>query len=102
VQYVKSFEGHALVEYEIVAIKAEYENSLYQHLFDKVWGFWGEVEEDIRVLTDNLKSPSKIISIRYQFGLNFDEDKLEEVGEKINEEIGVWIEKNSAKDCVFA
>lgn len=101
-QYVKSFEGHALVEYEIVAIKAEYKDSLYQHLFDNVWGFWGEVEEDICVLTDNFKSPSKIISIRYQFGLNFDEDKLEEVGEKINEEIEAWIAKTSARGSVFA
>ena len=101
-EFVKSFTGHALVEYEIVAIKAEFKDSLHQHLFDNVWNFWGEVEEDIRVLTDNFKSPTKIVSVRYQFGLNFDEDKLDEVGEKIDEEIAVWISKNSSIDSVFA
>ena len=99
---ITSVETMVFVTYEIAPIPAAFEDSLYQHLLNAVWGDRREVEEDIRVMVHVTKGGKFIREIRYQFGENYDEFYAEEIGELIDKEIGVWAAKTNAYDIVAA
>ena len=91
-----------LVTYEIKPISAAYKQSLYQHLFENVWAKRREADEDIRVLTDNISSPTYINAVRYQFGCEYDEDLAQEIGALIDAEISKWAATTSVVDVLVA
>jgi len=99
--YVRTDETAIFVTYEITPLKGHFKNSLYQHLFDNVWGERREAEEDIRVVCDKTTN-NLITGIRYQFGSDFDADEAKKVGELIDKQIRVWIAKNNIADVVEA
>ena len=99
---ITSVETMVFVTYEIAPIPAAFEDSLYQQLFDAVWGDSGAVDEDIRVMVHVTKGGKFIREIRYQFGESYDEFYAEEIGELIEKEIGVWAAKTNAYDIVAA
>lgn len=89
-----------LVSYSTPLIPACFSKSLYQHMFDNVWGLRSEVEEDIRVVCDDTKSPKYITEIRYQFGNDFSEELADKIGELINEQMIIWLAKSSIDEIV--
>ena len=91
-----------LVTYAIKPISAAYQQSLYKHLFDNVWAKRREAEEDIRVLTDDFKSPTCVNAVRYQFGSDYDEDMAQEIGALIDAEISKWAATTSVADALEA
>ena len=97
---ITSVETMVFVTYEIAPIPAAFEDSLYQHLFDAVWGDSGAVDEDIRVMVHVTKGGKFIREIRYQFGENYDEFYADEIGELIDKEISVWAAKTNVYDIV--
>jgi len=92
--HVKVAKTIAFVTYEITPISIGWKDSLYQHLFNKVWKKRGGVQESIDVICDKFSS-DYVTEIRYQFGYDFDEYEADEVGEMIDEEISVWANKNN-------
>jgi len=99
---ITNVETMIFVTYEISPIPAAFEDSLYQHLLDAVWGDSGMVDEDIRVMVHSFEGESWISEIRYQFGENYDEFYADEIGELIDKEISVWAAKTNFKDIVTA
>ena len=100
-QKVNKTETIVLVSYSTPAIPACFENSLYQHLFDNVWGYNGHcVDEDLRVICDSFQDPKYITGIRYQFGSDFDEDMADEIEGLLNEQLEVWLVKNNIEELV--
>ncbi len=100
-QKVNKTETIVLVSYSTPAIPACFKNSLYQHLFDNVWGYNGHrVEEDLRVICDSFQDPKYITEISYQFGSDFDEDMADEIEELLNEQLEVWLAKNNIEELV--
>lgn len=99
---ITDVETMIFVTYKIEPIAAAFEDSLYQHLFDAVWGDRGEVDEDIRVMVHSFEGESWISEIRYQFGESYDRFYAEEIGELIEKEIGVWAAKTNINDILTA
>jgi len=99
---ITNVETMIFVTYEISPIPAAFEDSLYQHLLDAVWGDMSAVDEDIRVMVHITKGGKFISEIRYQFGENYDEFYADEIGELIEKEINVWAAKTNFKDIVAA
>ena len=97
---ITSVETMIFVTYEIAPIPAAFEDSLYQHLLDAVWGDMSAVDEDIRVMVHITKGGKFIREIRYQFGENYDEFYADEIGELIDKEISVWAAKTNVYDIV--
>ncbi len=97
---ITNVETMIFVTYQVEPIPAAFEDSLYQHLLDAVWGDRREVDEDIRVMVHSFEGESWISEIRYQFGESYDEFYAEEIGELIDKEIGVWAAKTNAYDIV--
>lgn len=97
---ITSVDATVFVTYAIAPIPAAFKQSLYQHLFDTVWGDRCEVEEDLRVVTEAVDFASSITAIRYQFGSDFDSNMAEEVGALIDKEISVWAAKTNVYDTV--
>ena len=56
----------------------------------------------IRALVYSFEGESWISEIRYQFGEDFDELLMREIGELIEKEISVWAAKTNFKDIVAA
>ena len=83
------------VTYSITPISAAFEESLERHLFKEVWGDRSEADEDICVLTNTVNNNKMITEVRYQFGYSYDEDRAEEIGELIDEQISRWADKTS-------
>ena len=99
---ITNVETMIFVTYQVVPIPAAFEDSLYQHLLDAVWGDMSAVDEDIRVMVHITKGGKFISEIRYQFGENYDEFYADEIGELIEKEINVWAAKTNFKDIVAA
>ena len=99
---ISNVETMILVTYQIAPIPAEFKDSLYQHLFDAVWGDRRMADEDIRVMVYSLEGESWISEIRYQFGEDYDQFLAEEIGELIDKEISVWAAKNDLYDIICA
>jgi hypothetical protein len=99
-QKVNKTETIVLVSYSTPAIPACFKNSLYQHLFDNVWGQRNEAEEDLRVMCDGIGDDLHITEIRYQFGSDFNEDMADEIEELLNEQLKVWLAKNNIEEFV--
>ena len=99
---ISNVETMIFVTYQITRIPAEFENSLYQHLLDAVWGDRRMVDEDIRVMVYGCEGESWISEIRYQFGEEYDNFLAEEIGELIDKEISVWVAKNNVHDAICA
>ena len=59
-------------------------------------------DEDIRVLVHGYEGELWISEIRYQFGEDFDELLMREIGELIEKEISVWAAKTTVIDIVTA
>ncbi len=97
---ITSVETTVFVTYTIKPVPAAFKQSLYEHLFDTVWGDRREVEEDLRVLTGFVDFENCLTAIRYQFGSDFDSNMAEEVGALIEKEIGVWAAKTNVYDIV--
>jgi hypothetical protein len=97
---ITSVETMIFVTYEIAPIPAAFEDSLYQHLLDAVWGDMSAVDEDICVMVHITKGGKFISEIRYQFGENYDEFYADEIGELIDKEISVWAAKTNVYDIV--
>ena len=88
------------VYYKINPLNSAFEDSLYRHLLSEVCikrNGWGE---SISVMTDKFKNPKYITEIRYQFGSDFDEDMIEDVGELINNDIIRWIVKTKVSEII--
>lgn len=99
---ITNTETIVFVSYSISPIPACFENSLYQHMLDNVWGVSREVEEDIRVICNFIDGAKFIDEIRYQFGSNFCLELADEIGELISEQLDVWLVKNRIEDFQFA
>ena len=99
---ITDVETMIFVTYQIEPIPAAFEDSLYQHLLDAVWGDRGMVDEDIRVTVYSFEGESWISEIRYQFGEDYDKFLADEIGELIDKEISVWAAKTNFKDIVAA
>ena len=99
---ITNVETMIFVSYQIEPIPAAFEDSLYQHLFDAVWGDRGMVDEDIRVMVCGFEGELWIREIRYQFSEDCDEFLMREIGELIDKEISVWAAKTNFKDIVAA
>ena len=99
---ISNVETMILVTYQIAPIQAEFKDSLFQHLFDAVWGDRRMVDEDIRVMVYSREGESWISEIRYQFGEDYDQFLAEEIGELIDKEISVWTAKNNLHDIICA
>ena len=99
---ITNTETIVLVSYGITPLPACFENSLYQHMLDNVWGVNREVEEDIRVTCNFIDGTKFITEIRYQFGSNFCEELADEIGELISEQLDVWRVKNPIDEFQFA
>ena len=97
---ITNVETMIFVSYQIEPIPAAFEDSLYQHLLDAVWGDRGMVDEDIRVTVYNFEGESWISEIRYQFGEDYDKFLADEIGELIDKEISVWAAKTNVYDIV--
>jgi hypothetical protein len=97
---ISDVETMILVTYQIQPIPAVFKDSLYQHLFDAVWGDRSEVDEDIRVMVHCFGGNSWISEIRYQFGEQYSKFLAREIGELIEKEIGVWAAKKHVYDIV--
>ena len=97
---ITDVETMIFVTYQIEPIQAAFEDSLYQHLLDAVWGDMSAVDEDIRVMVHITKGGKFISEIRYQFGENYDEFYADEIGELIDKEIGVWAAKTSISELI--
>ena len=92
-----------LVSYSTPAIPACFENSLYHHLLDNVWGHRSEADEDVRVYCASHINPKLITEITYQFDSDFFHDDLaDEIGELISEQLDVWMAKNNIEELVTA
>ena len=81
------------VYYPIEQINACFKDSLYQYLLKNVWGRDCEVEEDIRVMNEfEFANNNPINVVRYQFGNFYDaEERMEEIGELVNEYVKKWL-----------
>ena len=99
---ISNVEKMIFVSYQIEPISAAFKDSLYQHLLDAVWGSRRMADEDIRALVYSFEGESWISEIRYQFGEDFDELLMREIGELIEKEISVWAAKTNFKDIVAA
>ncbi len=99
---ITDVETMIFVTYQIEPIQAAFEDSLYQHLLDAVWGDRCEVDEDIRVMVHSFEGESWISEIRYQFGENYSKFYAQEIGELIEKEIGVWAAKTNINDILTA
>ena len=64
---ITNVETMIFVSYQIEPIPAAFEDSLYQHLFDAVWGDRSMVDEDI-CMSQNLLNFIKIQSVLDQSG----------------------------------
>jgi len=96
-------EQMAFATYMIKPMNKCFEDSLYQHLFDNVWGERGNiVEETVWVVCERIGDKECITAVKYQFGYDFSEELAEEVGELIEEQIGFWIDKNNYSEVAFA
>jgi hypothetical protein len=88
------------VYYKINPLNSAFEDSLGEHLLSEVCmkrNGWGEC---INVIIDKFKSPKYITEVRYQFGSDFDEDMIEEVGELIDNEINRWAAKTKVAEMI--
>jgi hypothetical protein len=99
---ITNTETIVLVSYSIPPLPACFENSLYQHMFDNVYGDSSEVEEDILVICSFIDETKFITEIRYQFGSNFCEERADYVGELISDQLEVWHVKNRIDEFQFA
>ena len=99
---ITNVETMIFVTYQIAPIPEAFEDSLYVHLLDAVWGDRSAIDEDIRVMVHVTKGGRYIKAIRYQFGEDYDEYLAEEIGELIEKEISVWAAKTNLKDIVAA
>ena len=88
------------VNYQIEPIPAAFSRSLYLHLLENLWGDRSWVDEDIRVIVQDSKGESWICEIRYQFGECFSKHLVDEIGELIEKEIGIWAAKTNVYDIV--
>jgi|LauGreDrversion4_2_1035121.scaffolds.fasta_scaffold01530_11 hypothetical protein len=88
-------EFQVFVTYEIDPIPHEFEDSLYRHLLTKVWGKSNWADEDIRVVVNLIDGKVMINQVRYQFGDRYDEILAEEIGDLIDEQIDIWMSRNS-------
>jgi len=87
---VKKLGTVVFVTYQIKPINVAFEDSLWQHLFDKVWSEWSDPEEHISIIS----SKTSADFVRYQFGSTYEADeKCDEIGELIEEEINNWAYK---------
>jgi hypothetical protein len=100
--HITDVETMIFVTYEIEPISAAFEDSLYQHLLDSVWGDRSMVDEDIRVMVNSWEGESWISEIRYQFGEEYDKFLAREIGELIDKEIKVWAAKTNVHDIINA
>lgn len=99
---ITDVETMIFVTYQIEPIPGAFENSLYQHLLDAVWGDRREVDEDIRVMVHSFKGESWIREIRYQFGEEYSKYLAQEIGVLIEKEIDVWAAKENIHDILTA
>ena len=99
---ISNVEKMFFVCYQIEPLSAAFKDSLYQHLLDAVWGSRRMADEDIRVLVHSYEGESLISEIRYQFGEDFDEFLMREIGELIEKEISVWAANTTVKDVLTA
>ena len=99
---ITNTETIVFVSYSISPIPACFENSLYQHMLDNVWGHSREAEEDIRLICNFLNGTKFIDEIRYQFGSNFCLEMADEIGVLVNEQLEVWRVKNRIDEFQFA
>jgi hypothetical protein len=96
-------ETEVFVTYPIKPIKFEFEDSLYKHLLQNVWGDRREVEEDIRVGDYRYGKPNALDVVRYQFGDRYQaEEYCDEIAELINKHIEQWVCKNGGYEIVGA
>lgn len=91
-----------LVSYSTPAIPACFAKSLSQHLFDNVMSPRNEAEEFVRVICDSYKAPQFVAEITYQFGIDFNDDLADEIGDLISEQMSVWMTKNNIAEFVTA
>lgn len=99
---ITDVETMIFVTYQIEPIPATFENSLYQHLLDAVWGDRCEVDEDICVIVHSFEGESWISEIRYQFGEEYSKFLAQEIGELIEKQIGVWAVKKNINEIFIA
>ena len=96
-------QSEIFVFYPITPIKTAFQNSLYHHLLDNVWGERREVEEDIRVGDYSNGEPKVLDVVRYQFGNTQQaEDYCDEIAHLIEKHIEEWAAFNGGYEIVGA
>ncbi len=88
---VQNARAVVFFEFPISPIASHYEEQLYKHLLETVWGEFRSPTEDIRVGNDMGRLDAEINEVRYQIDLASAEYRFNDIAELVEQEVEVWV-----------